>query len=82
MRVPDSLARRRTPLRLRVARALEKEDARGGGQALDLLHSQDHRTIDHPVDQETVLTRIDIGKATAMDHVVKRGRRDDPQRFV
>jgi hypothetical protein len=48
----------------------------------DLLHGQGHRTIDHAMDQETVLARVDVGKATALDHEVKRRRRDDPQRLV
>src|SRR5262249_33623543 len=43
---------RRTPLRPRVARTLEEENARDGGQAPDLLHSQDCRTIDHAMDEE------------------------------
>ena len=66
----------------RVALALEEEDARGRGQALDLLHGQDHRTIDQAVDQETVLRGVDVGHAAAVDLVVERRRRDDPQRLV
>ena len=65
-----------------IALALEEEDARRRGQAPDLLHGQDHRTIDHAVDQETVLARVDVGNTAAVDLVVERRWRDDPQRFV
>ena len=78
----DALRRGRAPLQHRVALALEEEDARRRGQAPDLLHGQDHRTIDQAVDQETVLARVDVGNTAAVDLVVERRRRDDPQRFV
>jgi hypothetical protein len=34
------------------------------------------------MDQETVLRGVDVGAATALDHEVKRGGCDDPQRLV
>ena len=82
MRLPDALRRGRAPLQHGVALALEEEDARRRGQAPDLLHGQDHRTIDQAVDQETVLRGVDVGDAAAVDLVVERRWRDDPQRFV
>ena len=70
--------RRGWPSHSRVARALEEEDARGGRQAFQLLHGQDHRAIDQAGDEETVLRGVDVGAAAALHHVVERRRRDDP----
>ena len=82
MRELDTRRLGRTPLGPRVARTLDEEDARGRGQAPDLVDREDQRTIDHPVDQEPVLVGIDFGNAAAADLEVERRRRDGPQRFV
>jgi hypothetical protein len=60
----------------------EEEDARRRRQALDLVYGQDHRMIDHAMDQETVRARVDAENAAAVDLSVECGRRDDTQRLV
>ena len=36
------------------------------------IHGQDHRTIDQAMDQETVLRGVNVRKAAALHHIMKR----------
>jgi hypothetical protein len=82
VRAGDALRRRLAPLELAIALTLQEENTRRRGQAPEVLHAQGHRTIDHAVNQQAVLRRVDVGNAAAVDLEVQCGRRDDPQRLV
>jgi hypothetical protein len=67
VRAGDAFRRRLAPLELAIALALQEENARGRGKAPQVLHAQAHRTIDHAVDQQAMLPRVDVGNAGAVD---------------
>ena len=78
----DALGRRLGPLRGAVSRALDEIDVGDRGEPVDLVHGEDHRTIHHPVDHQTVRGRIDVGHAGMVTLEVERGGRDDPTGLV
>src|ERR1700730_16777130 len=48
-------------------------------QALQLLHRENQRTLDHSMDHETMLARVDVrGLPTVLIHEMERGGRNDP----
>ena len=47
-------------VRSEVARALEEVDARDGRKALEIGEREQHRPLDHAVDQQRVVLRIDL----------------------
>ena len=67
-----------------VAEALDEVNARHGRQPLQLVHREDQRPIDHAVDHQFVLARIDVRheRAAMRRHVVERRRRDDADRVL
>ena len=81
VREPGFVRRGRAPLRTGVASALQEKDARRRGQSPELVDREHQGTIDHPVDQQAVLARIDVGNAATTDFVVECRRRDDSHRF-
>ena len=55
-----------------------KCSARHGGQAANLIHGENQRTIDHAVNHQAVLARVDVGRLVGVgNHVVERGGRDE-----
>src|SRR5438874_1417765 len=48
------------------------------------IHSEDQRTVDHAVDQETMLPRVNVRRVEPMmaSYIVKRGGRDDSYRIL
>ncbi len=67
-----------------IPRTLDEMQAGDGGQALQVLHREGQRTVHHPVDQETMLPRIDLRDVgtTGRPHEVERGWRDHPHRIL
>ena len=59
-----------------VSGALEKVGARHRRVALEVRHREDHRALDHPVHQQLVTARADVGDAGVMALEVQIGRRD------
>ena len=59
-----------------VSGALEEVDAADRGKALEIGEREHHRPLDHPVDQQRVALRIDLGNAAVMPLEVQVGRRD------
>ena len=58
--------------------ALEEMNPGNGGQLLQIRHGETQRTINHAVDREAMLLRIDLGKlGGVLLHEVERGRCDD-----
>src|ERR1700730_12412893 len=57
--------------------ALDEMKSRHGRQAFQFVHGEYQWTVDHAVDQQTVLPRIDVGRfKTVGNDKVKRSRRD------
>ena len=61
----------------RVAGALDEVDSRLRGKAADVLHREHQRTIDHAVQHQPVLGRIDGRHAAVVAFVEQAVRRDD-----
>ena len=70
------------PLARAVARAFEEVDARHGRETLQLVHREDERAIDEPVNRQRMRRRIQIGDAGMMAFEVQRRGRDDAVRVV
>ena len=60
-----------------VARAFHRANHRAAREAVQVVEGEDQRPIDHAVDQQRVLLRIDRGHAAVMALEVQIGRRDD-----
>ena len=67
-----------------VSQALEKMNAGYGGKALQLFQGELQRPVHHAVNQEAILTGIDVrnNSATMSAHKVERGWRDDAYRIL
>ena len=63
--------------------ALDEMKAGDEGQAFYFVHGKNQRTIDHAVDQQMMLLRVDVGRLeTVRNREVKRGRRDHSHRIL
>jgi hypothetical protein len=67
----------RRPLPRAVARTLDEVEAGHRGHPHQLVHLEDERTIDEPVDREPVTVRVDRRHARVVALEVEAGRRDD-----
>ena len=63
--------------------ALEEMSSGYRRQAIDVLHGENHRTVHHAVNQETMLLGVDVRRRVTVGIVVmERGRRDDPDQIL
>src|SRR5579864_9255764 len=66
-----------------VSDAFEKMNASYRREALYLIYGEDQRTVQHPMDHETMLLGIDVRdvEAPVRSHIMERGWRDNPYRL-